>query len=168
MRLIIVWLLLGVTGIGCLSQSPRLTNPAKPTTPLATSARLALEQFMQARIARQEQAVLDLLTERLRSQIQSDLYQLPLFQVSNPCWYRYLILSLDETPDQAAHARVRVYEHFWSGDNGGGLPHSWEQELELVRTPKGWLVDQLSNAENEREELREPHGWTVSACRTHP
>jgi hypothetical protein len=87
----------------------------------------------------------------------------PLLQVSNPCWYRYQILDLPQTTTQA-QARVRVYEHFWSGDNGGGLPKSWEQEIGLLNSNSGWRVDQLSAEKNVRTEPDEPHGPTLSAC----
>lgn len=110
--------------------------------------------------------MLNLLTDRLRDQAVSGLpADMSFMQVSNPCWYRYLILKLDEKSGTVAQARVRVYEHFWAGDNGGSLPKSWEQEVGMVETSTGWRVDLLGPSDNAHSEPGEPHGPTLSACR---
>jgi hypothetical protein len=144
-----------------LAAGPRATPPAGEPT---SAALTALDSFMQARISRDDQAVSNLLTDKLRSEITAGSIQVPFTQVSNPCWYRYLVLQFDQTSATHAQARVRVYQHFWGGDNAGGLPRSWEQEIVLVETNAGWRVDQLGAAENDRQEPEEPHGPTLSAC----
>ncbi len=131
----------------------------------ALTARATLERFMQARIDRNEPGVLDLLTEQLQAKVMRGLpVDVPLTQVSNPCWYRYLVLTLNQTSAAQAQARVRIYEHQWPGDNAGSLPRSWEQEIGLTETTAGWRVDALGEAENEHQEPNEPHGPTLSAC----
>lgn len=42
----------------------------------------------------------------------SQLLDVPLTQVSNSCWYRYVILRNGEQSPTRAQARVRVYEQF--------------------------------------------------------
>lgn len=129
------------------------------------TVRAALQSFMEARINRDEKVVLDRLTDQLRSQVMQGLpSSVPLFQASNPCWYRYQIIDLSQPSPTKADARVRVYEHQWPGDNAGSLPASWEQEIILVDTATGWRVDQLSSSSNGHEEPGEPHGPTLSAC----
>lgn len=126
----------------------------------------ALDRFMQARLARDDQQMLALLTSDLREKLRSGAVAVPLGQVSNPCWYRYELLSLDQPAPDSAQARVRVYEHFWPGDVAGGIPQSWEQTVHLAGLPfPGWLVDELGAEEGRRPEPNEPHGPTLSACR---
>ena len=149
-----------------------LSNPtpvatASPTAESkpALAARTALNLFMRARIDGDEPGELNLLTDRLRSQVMTGLpVDVPLTQVSNPCWYRFQILSFSQPSATQAQARVRVYEHQWPGDSAGSIPRSWEQVIGLVETGSGWRVDQLGGSENEREEPGEPHGPTLSAC----
>lgn len=131
-----------------------------------TAARKTLERFMQARVNRKEQHVLDLLSESLLTEINNNTntIQPQLSQVSNPCWYRYLILQFERPTQTEAHARIRMYEHFWGGDNMGGVPRSWEQTITLIETNAGWRVNALGLLENERPEPNEPHGETISAC----
>ncbi|MGH2352212.1 MAG: hypothetical protein ACRDJN_11435, partial [Chloroflexota bacterium] len=61
-------------------------------------------------------------------------------------------------------ARVRIYQHFWPGDVGGGPPTSVTQDVGLVQTAEGWRVGRLGSRQNERLEPDEPHGPTTSAC----
>ncbi len=122
---------------------------------------------MEARIRRQDLAVLGLLSDGLSQDLrtnQQEAARLSLFQVSNPCWYRYETLSFEQQTPTETTSQVRVYQHFWGGDVMGGPPRSWEQEVVLVETPAGWRVDQLSEPRNEREEPNEPHERTLSAC----
>ncbi|OGO04178.1 MAG: hypothetical protein A2Y60_05855 [Chloroflexi bacterium RBG_13_54_9] len=106
-----------------------------------------------------------LLTDALRESLETDAsVGQRLFQVSNPCWYRYELLTFEQpTPNNAA-ARVRIYQHWWPGDNAGGPPWSLEQDIVLVATATGWRIDQLGPWENRRDEPNEPHGPTTSAC----
>jgi hypothetical protein len=127
----------------------------------------ALQQFMEARIQRDELAAQSFLSYGLSQDLRvnpQEAGRLSIFQVSNPCWYRFETLSFwQQTPTEAT-ARVRVYQHFWGGDVMGGLPRSWEQEVILVEERDSWKVDRLSEPRNEREEPNEPHGRTLSAC----
>jgi hypothetical protein len=120
---------------------------------------------MQARLDRQDEVVLGLLTDALRSTISTGSTSVPVFQVSNPCWYRYEVLEFDRPTSTTALARVRIYEHFWAGDSAGGPPSSWEQELELIQTAAGWRIDRLGPLQKRRIELKEPHGPNTSACK---
>lgn len=125
-----------------------------------------LTDFMRARIERDDRHVLDGLTDALKAELDNStaVYQRPLLQVSNPCWYRFETLSFEQTEPTMAHARIRMFEHFWSGDSGGRVPSSWEQNITLTETTAGWRVSELGNLENERDEPNEPHGETISAC----
>ncbi len=152
------------------SRTPTIDPAGKGASPTpegksTLAARATLERFMQARIDRDEPGVLDLLTEQLQAKVMRGLpVDVPLTQVSNPCWYRYLVLTFNEASAAQAQARVRVYEHQWPGDNAGSLPRSWEQKIGLTETTAGWRVDELGEAENEHQEPNEPHGPTLSAC----
>ncbi len=132
--------------------------------PSATAAREALDRFMQARIGRQDRLVLDALTDDLRARTENWPNDVWLYQVSNPCWYRYTVVQFEQTITARAQARVRVYQHDWAGDAAGGLPESWEQVIGLGETRDGWRVDEMTPAENQRQEPSEPHGPTLSAC----
>jgi hypothetical protein len=123
-----------------------------------------LERFMDARIARRDDVVLELMAPWLRNSLKRGFPDVPTFQVSNPCWYRYAILSFTRSGQTTAWGRVRVYEHWWPGDVAGGPPRSWEQEVGLVETTTGWRVDELTARLTEREEPQEPHGRNRSAC----
>ncbi len=108
-----------------------------------------------------------LLSDGLRKALETgqlDANRVDLFQVSDPCWYRYEVLSFRQPIAATAEVRVRVYQHFWGGDIVAGPPRSWEQELSLVEMPTGWRVDRVSEPRNNREEDNEPHGLTASAC----
>lgn len=148
-----------------------VTNaPAAPTataTPNGlppSAARSVLERFMQARIQRDEQTVLGQLSDRLLTMVYAGVVDVPLMQVSNPCWYRYQVLNFSEAAETSAQARVRVYEHQWPGDSAGSLPRSWEQDVGLAETIDGWRVDRLGPSQDSQEEPGEPHGPTLSAC----
>lgn len=138
----------------------RFSNPRV----LPGGPRETLDQFMQARVNRQDQLILDLLTYELAARTYDGSSDLNLYQVSNPCWYRYLVLQFEQTAATLARARVRVYEHQWGGDIMGTLPQSWEQTIGLVETSFGWRVDQMGPPENRRAEPSEPHGPTLSEC----
>ncbi|MGH2457770.1 MAG: hypothetical protein ACRDIY_02755 [Chloroflexota bacterium] len=148
-----------------------LVHPTVPPVPIGPThpAAIALMRFMDARIARDERTVRSMLAGALlpRANIDDGV----LYQVSNPCWYRYAVLSLVEwtsatpgqPPPRTVDGRVRLYAHFWSGDNGGGLPFSFTEAVRLIATPAGWRVSQLQR-EAWQEEPGEPHGPTTSAC----
>lgn len=122
---------------------------------------------MESRLQRQDTAVLGLLSDSLRQALETgrvEASRTNLLQVSNPCWYRYETLRLEQATRGIATVWVRVYQHFWGGDLMGGLPNSWEQQITLVETPSGWQVDRLSEPQNKREEPDEPHGAALSAC----
>lgn len=180
----VLWLVLSIVVLatGC-SLSPSRTVPPTPssapqasgTTSTAPSVstsdigpREILDQFMSARIRRQGVTVSTLLSDGLRRELETgnaSATRIDLFQASNPCWYRYEILSFTQPTSSTVTAHVRVYEHFWGGDVAGGPPRSWEQEVSMQKTPTGWRVDQVGEPRNNREELGEPHGLTASACR---
>ncbi len=123
-----------------------------------------LAQFMDARISRQDRVWLDLLTQDLLAAVTTGAVAVPTGQISNPCWYRYEVLAFAQpTPDTVA-ALVRIFEHFWPGDVGGGLPSSFAQEVGLLRATGEWKVSHLGPAQDERAEPSEPHGPTTSAC----
>lgn len=127
----------------------------------------ALVAFLDAVLARNGPTTLAWVTDDLRSQAPYGFTG-----QSNPCLYRYAVLSLVEwttaTPDQpspgAVEATVRIYTHFWPGDQAGGLPRSYMQLLTLVDTSAGWRVSALSQIFRTREEPNEPHGPHLSAC----
>lgn len=142
------------------------TPTATPTPSGATisAARLVLDRFMQARIQRDEEDVRGLLSDRMLTMLYAGGIDVPLIQASNPCWYRYQVLSFSDAAEVKAEARVRVYEHQWPGDSAGSLPRSWEQEIGLAEPFDEWKVAHLGPAENIRQEPEEPHGPNVSAC----
>jgi hypothetical protein len=123
-----------------------------------------LDRLMQARIDGQDRLVLDLLTDDLAARLYNRSDDVWLYQASNPCWYRYLVVQFEQTTPTQAHGRVRVYMHDWAGDVAGGPPQSWEQTIGLVERDVGWRVDQMEPFENRRAEPSEPHGPTLSAC----
>jgi hypothetical protein len=187
MKRIVLLLFTLVMFTACAQTQPTPLPPTQPVTPVPTimpttpasapaetaavepvpdTARRTLEQFMQARLEREDETVLGLLSAPLKFELENNtrVIQPPLLQVSNPCWYRYEVLALTATSPSIVAARVRMYEHFWSGDSGGGLPQSWEQPLTLAETGEGWRVSALGNLENQRDEPDEPHGQTLSAC----
>jgi len=134
-------------------------------TPVAPDIRQALQRFMVARLQRQDQAVLGFLTRGLRVLLDSGQLQVPVLQVSNPCWYRYELVSLQQPTSTTAAALVRIYQHFWGGDAAGGPPSSWEQAIDWVETGAGWRVDQLGPQTNERAQPGKPrYGSAHSAC----
>ena len=104
------------------------------------------------------------MTPSLQANLDTVEGQVPVFQLSNPCWYRYTILDLVPANGTAANARVQIYEHYWSGDSGGGPPDSFEQMITLNNTAAGWRVDTLGKLENQQPQPNEPHGANLSAC----
>ena len=145
--------------------TPPLPTQTPTTTPIPSGeAQTTLENFMLARIYRDYQVVRELLSDALRQAVLAGSINVPVFQVSNPCWYRYDVVTFRQQTSTTAAARVRVYQHFWGGDNAGGPPNSWKQEMELVESSAGWRVDKLGPLQNQREEPKEPHGPTTSAC----
>ncbi len=161
--------LYGAILVACESMPIPASSPSSlplPTPPPAhlSDANATLERFMQARVSGDESAVLDLLSNRLRNRVVNEPIQVPLLQASNPCWYRHLILQVEETDPTNARARVRVFQHDWAGDIAGGLPQSWEQSIALIRTDARWRVDELGPETNRTVAPLEPHGLNVSAC----
>lgn len=148
-----------------------LIHPSIPPIPIGPShpAAHALLRFMDARIARDMRTVQSMLTGDLLRR--ANVIDGVLYQTSNPCWYRYEVLSLVEwttpapgqPPPGTVDGRVRIYTHFWSGDSGGSLPRSFTEGLTLVDTSQGWRVSHLA-IEQTRVEPGEPHGRTISAC----
>lgn len=130
-----------------------------------------LDRFMQARLRRNELLIDAMLSDRLRILLRTrppaagSVGQFTaLYQVSNPCWYRYELLSLAQPAADEADARVRVYQHFWQGDIAGGPPTSWQQAIVLRRIAGGWQVDVVGPQADAVPELSEPHGLHTSAC----
>lgn len=169
--LLISTALLAALTIAACSGGADSTTSLAAKSPTATAIIFAkpedaLKGFMLARLQRQDQVVLGWLTEKLRRTVATgQARNIPVMQVSNPCWYRYELEVLDLPTPTSALARVRVYQHFWGGDAAGGPPRSWEQEVHLVKTGTAWRVDQLGAAENELEERGEPvYGQSQSAC----
>jgi hypothetical protein len=144
--------------------------------PLATSTRQAknaraageagsvLIRFMAARINRDNETFVDLMTQTLRRAVESSSLDVPTWQVSNPCWYRYELLPPREASDSTVIEDVRIYEHWWPGDVAGGPPQSFQQEVRLRKIEGRWLVDGLGPAVETRPEPDEPHGPHTSAC----
>lgn len=154
------------TAVHPVSTSIRFQNSATPAGNGDPGS--ALESFMEARWSKQSPAFQSLLSDELKKALETNEVQasgVNLFQASNPCWYRYEVLQLDRPATDRAVAQVRVYEHQWGGDIAGGVPRSWEQEIDLVEAAGGWKVDHLSAPRNTREEPAEPHGPTISACK---
>jgi hypothetical protein len=127
------------------------------------TAHVALGAFMQARIQRQDEVVLSMLTDdyRMSGEVAPNL-----LQGSNPCWYRYEVLAMPQVEPGSSEARVRLYSHNWGGDLLGGLPESWVENIDLLDTGGGWKIDRVGPPEDKVEEPAEPHGPTVSACTT--
>lgn len=121
-----------------------------------------LVDFMTARINRDNTTMESLMTDQLRASLGQ--LQVPTYQLSNPCWYRYELLPPSSQSARAIEEKVRIFEHWWPGDVGGGPPQSFVQTVGLTNTDGAWRVDQLGPAEDVREELNEPHGPTKSAC----
>lgn len=138
-----------------------------PWMPLGVpaDAYTSTQQFMEARIRRQDELAFELLTDTLRAYYMSAVgSRVPVTQVSNPCWYRYEIVTAVGSP-AISHISVRVYQHFWAGDAAGGPPRSWGQDLVLIKVADQWRVDYLSPPQLEREEPAEPRAGTQrSAC----
>lgn len=128
------------------------------------NVRAVLDEFMRARIARDEARVRSLMTPALQTNLDLLEGEVPVFQLSNPCWYRYATLKVDLPTATTANARVQIYEHYWSGDSGGGPPDSFEQTITLNNTAAGWRVDALGKLENQQSRSNEPHGANLSAC----
>ena len=122
-------------------------------------ARSVLTRFMDAVIARDADAARALATEELRAQSPG-----AFVGVSNPCTYRYEVLAFTPTAPGIVAARVRIYQHFWPGDVGGGPPSSFQQDVGLIQTAAGWRVSRLGPQQNARQEPNESHGPTTSAC----
>jgi hypothetical protein len=125
-----------------------------------------LIRFKAARIQRDDQTFTDLMTPALRHALEAgSLGDVPTYEVSNPCWYRYAFLAPRQVSDSEVVEDVRIYQHYWPGDVGGGPPQSFQQEVRLRRTTEGrWLVDGLGPAIDTRAEPAEPHGPHTSAC----
>ncbi|HEY8492170.1 MAG TPA: zf-HC2 domain-containing protein [Dehalococcoidia bacterium] len=141
---------------------PNLQDEAGPATPEEAVAR-----FMSGRLAGDTAAVLDLLAEPFRRTASVYSGTAPLLAAPpghDTCWYRYQVTSLERPSADGAAARVRVYEHRWSGNSAAGPPQSWEQEVRLVRTDQGWRVTGLSEPRDRRQEPGEPSGTSISAC----
>jgi hypothetical protein len=134
-----------------------MTLPADPQT--------LVGEFMAARLHNDAEAVCSLavlsICEPAHDAASNASTLLP---PSNPCWYRYVLTSLTQASPITASAVVRIYEHEWQGDVGGGPPRSWEQELDLRATPRGWQVAGLGPRQNLHAEDDEPHGPHLSAC----
>jgi hypothetical protein len=122
-------------------------------------ARSVLTRIMDAVIARDADAARALATEELRAQSPG-----AFVGVSNPCTYRYEVLAFTPTAPGIVAARVRIYQHFWPGDVGGGPPSSFQQDVGLIQTAAGWRVSRLGPQQNARQEPNESHGPTTSAC----
>jgi hypothetical protein len=147
-------------------------HPDRPPVPVARThpAAAALARFMDARIERKDVEVLGMLSENLRPP--GGRRPPELTQVSNPCWYRYDVISLvrwtaaapGQPPPGSVDALVRVYTAF---EQAVGVPPplSFAQLVRLVQTPAGWRVGRLQLTEY-RDEPGEPHDPTASACRT--
>jgi hypothetical protein len=145
----------------CLLQAPpAMAQPAtQSTTQALDEARSVLTRFMDALVARDAAAASALATEGLRAQAAG-----VLAGVSNPCSYRYEVLAFAPTAQDTVAARVRIYQHFWPGDVGGGPPASVQRDVGLTQTAAGWRVSRLGPEQNARAEPSEPHGPTTSAC----
>lgn len=132
----------------------------------AAEPKEALERFMEARLAGDEQLALGLLARDLARDLREGSVQILLTALSNPCWYRYEIDSLARPSGVRAVGRVRVFEHWWPGDSAGEIPHSWAQEIGLEENAfSGWLVTTVGEPHDRRPEAGEPHGPNISACR---
>jgi hypothetical protein len=134
-------------------------TPAALAQSAPDEARSVLLRFMDAVVARDAAAAGALATDDLRAHGPA-----ALVGTSNPCQYRYAVTAFALTSPTAAAASVRVYEHFWPGDSGGGAPASTERAVGLVQTADGWRVGRLGPPQARRAEPDEPHGPTTSAC----
>lgn len=139
-------------------------TPTPVAIPSESRARETLERFMRARVKGEDETVMNLLTPELRANANTVLAQVPLLQVSNPCWYRFEILQFEEPTLSQANAQIRMSEHSWAGDSAGGPPSSWTQTVDLQQVDSEWGVSALGKLENQQSEPNEPHGQTLSAC----
>jgi hypothetical protein len=130
----------------------------------AGEAGSVLIRFMNARIQRDNNAFESLLTSDLRKRVDEGALSVPTWQVSNPCWYRFEVLEPTRVTRSSITEHVRIYEHWWPGDVGGGPPKSFEQRVRLEKVDGDWLVGALGPATKTRAETGEPHGRTLSAC----
>jgi hypothetical protein len=130
----------------------------------AGEAGSVLIRFMAARVNRDNNTFVGLMTPELRRAVEGGRLDVPTWQVSNPCWYRYALLPPVEVTPETVTEPVRVYEHWWPGDVGGSPPQSFEQTVRLRAIDGRWLVDELGPATDERLEPGEPHGPHISAC----
>lgn len=147
--------------------------PPAPQAPAATivasrvsDPRTLLTQFMAARFHHDALLACAFTTAVVCPPTGATIDVTELTPPSNPCWYRYEVVSFRQTSPAAASVVVRIYEHQWGGDVAGGPPRSWEQDIGLADTPQGWKVDVLGPRRNQQEEATEPHGPTTSACIT--
>src|SRR5919108_2675347 len=124
-----------------------LAAPSEVAQPAPPNARAVLTQFLDALIERNAAAALALVTDELRAQSPN-----AFVGASNPCSYRYEVLAFEPASATAVVARSRIYQHLWGGDNAGGLPSSFVQEVSLVQTAAGWRVNRLGSPQNTREE----------------
>ena len=147
---------------------PIVTPSAAANSVALEGAQAVLRRFMQARIDRDDDTVLGLMTHELRRDVLAGRVDAPTFQVSNPCWYRYELLQPEQASDSAVAERVRIYEHAWAGDVAGGLPKSFEQAIRLAKSAGSWRVDRLGPEQADRTEANEPHGPHTSACNSAP
>jgi hypothetical protein len=147
---------------------PLASAATRTHAPAVADAQAVLRRFMQARIDRDDDTVVGLMSSELRRAVLAGKVDAPTFQLSNPCWYRYDLLQLEHVDDRTVSERVRVYEHYWPGDVGGGPPGSWEQSVGLVNAGGSWHVDRLGPEQDTRREPTEPHGPHKSACNSVP
>ena len=143
---------------------PLGTGGAGAETRAEGEAGSVLVRFMAARINRDDETFVALMTPDLRHAVEAAELDVPTWQVSNPCWYRYEILPPEATTGATVTERVRIFEHWWPGDVGGSPPKSFEQQVRLRKVGDEWLVDALGPAVDERVEEHEPHGPNTSAC----
>jgi hypothetical protein len=142
-----------------LARSGTQATQAAQARKAPDAVRATLTRFLDAIVARDAEAARALATDELRAQSPG-----ALVGVSNPCAYRYAVVALTPARPDAMAARVRIYQHYWPGDVGGGLPTSFEQDVGVVQTAAGWRVGRLGPEQNTRAEPGEPHGPTTSAC----
>jgi hypothetical protein len=147
--------------VGLVAPLEKAATPAEGSA----EAKQALEHWMAARLARRDLDVLAGLRDELRQRIDPGAAR--LLQVSNPCWYRWVLQQgpRRHTPTQYS-VLVRLYEHSCSGDVAGGPPRSWRQEVGLSRASGAWRIDRIGSPTDERLEMTDPHGPTQSACAT--
>jgi hypothetical protein len=144
-----------------LALSPATHRAAKRVRALG-EAGAVLIRFMAARIQRDDQTFTDLMTPALRRAVETGSLDVPTWQVSNPCWYRYTLLPPRQLTDSKVVEDVRIYQHWWPV--AGGPPHSFRQEVRMLKDDGRWLVDGLGPAIDTKTEPAEPHGPHTSAC----